>query len=384
MSYWNTRTEEWAIDLSILHLSHGSFGATPRRVLSAQQKWHARIESAPDSFFSFELRPLLRHRRAELGKIVGAAADNIVLTSNATSAMNTVLRSLVFAPGDEIVFTNHIYPTVHENLLHLQKHSGIKLSKVIVPFPVQGADEILESIQNGISEKTKLLVVDHITSPTGLIFPIEKIIKAAHAKGVKVLVDGAHAPGMVPLQLDVLKPDFYAGNLHKWMCAAKGCAFLYVEKKWHNSIFPLTITLAEGEMWERFEWTGTCDAAAWLSLDTTFKFFAELNPPVLQARNHELMSQARALLAQELGTKLPHPDSVDLYGSIACIQVPYSGKASLENLRILRKEFFDAHRIEVPFTSVTEDALFVRPSAHCYNSLPQYEKLAAALKTHFL
>jgi isopenicillin-N epimerase len=272
------------------------------------------------------------------------------------------------------VIADHGYGAVLLTLEYLKKRYKIQVRKAIVPLPLQDTAEITEAFARAITPATKLLIVDHITSASALIFPVEAILELAHSKGIPVLVDGAHAPGMLSLKLKELGADFYTGNLHKWVCAPKGCAFIYVAPAWREQIEPGAISHFYGKsLPERFGWTGTFDPSAWLSIPAALEFWE--NHGWDREGNYRLVQVGRQELAEVLKQPLPHPDSPSLYGSMAVVPFPWgNGK----NLRELTHRLYAEHQIEVPFTSY-DGRCWLRISGMRYNHASQYTRLASIL-----
>ena len=230
--------ELWALDPAIHFLNHGCFGARPRSVIDAQVRRREEFEANPFDFLDRRRRDLVKQARETLSTLVGANERNISFVTNATAGVNAVLRSLSFSQGDEILTTNHVYNAVRKTMEHIAKRAGAVSREIAVPFPIERPTQVVTAIENALSERTRLLVVDHITSPTALIFPLEDIIELCRERDIDVLVDGAHAPGMIELDIERLNPAYYAGNLHKWVCAPPGAAFLWVRPDRQKGIHP--------------------------------------------------------------------------------------------------------------------------------------------------
>jgi len=231
----------FALDPEVLFLNHGSFGACPRTILEKQSELRLRLEREPVLFLSRELEKLLDGARAELGAFAGADPDDLALVKNASTGVSTVVRSLDLQPGDELLTTSHAYNACH-NALRAQERRGVKVVSADVPFPIRSPSQVVEAVLAQATPRTKLALVDHVTSPTGLVFPVAEIVRALDARGIDSLVDGAHVPGMLPLDLRALSPAYYTGNCHKWLCTPKGCAFLFVRRDRQERIVPLTIS----------------------------------------------------------------------------------------------------------------------------------------------
>jgi isopenicillin-N epimerase len=383
----------WLLDPKILFLNHGAFGACPRRVLEFQSEWRARMERQPVQFLVREAESALDAARESLAEFAGTDADDLVFVPNATSGVNSVLRSLTFQRGDELLTTNHEYNACRNALDYVAQRSGARVVVAPIPFPFRNAEEIIAPILDRVTPRTKLALVDHVTSQTGIVLPIAKIVKALRARGVDTLVDGAHAPGMVPLNLRQLGAAYYTGNCHKWLCAPKGAAFLRVRRDRQKLIRPLTISHAANSRRKdrsrfllEFGWQGTFDPSAFLSVPEAIRFLGSLLPggwPEVMARNHALVLAARKMLCLTL--KIAEPCPEEFIGSIAAFPLPKAAKDQLPRLPFNESPLQDAlrthHQIEVPIISwPAPPARLLRVAAQVYNSLPQYEKLAAALR----
>jgi isopenicillin-N epimerase len=316
----------------------------------------------------------------------------VVFVANATSGVNTVLRSLEFRRGDELLVTNHEYNACRNALDFAAARSGAKVVSVAIPFPLSSAGEITDRILTAVTGRTRLALIDHVTSQTGLVFPIQRIIDELEKRGVETLVDGAHAPGMVPLNLKRLGATYYTGNCHKWICAPKGAGFLHVRPDQQNKIRPLVISHgANSARTDRssilieFGWTGTWDPAAMLSVPRAIEFMGNLLPggwPAVMERNRQLALAARRLLCQASDQELPCPES--LVGSLASIPLPAGRTAGPPKsplyLDPLQEELMRRDRIEVPVIPWPKPPTrLLRISAQLYNCLSDYEKLVEAL-----
>ncbi len=386
------RRSLWLLDPAITFLNHGSFGACPRPVLKFQWKLKERLEREPVQFLVREFEPLLDKARAGLARFVGANADDLVFVPNATTGINTVLRSLQFSKGDELLVTDHEYNACRNALDFVAARSGAKVVVAPIPFPLSSANEIVESILNRVTRRTRLALVDHVTSQTGLVFPLERIVPELERRGVPTLVDGAHAPGMVPLNLRRLGASYYTGNCHKWICAPKGAAFLHVRSDKQEEIRPLVISHgANSKRTDRsrflieFGWTGTWDPAAMLSVPEAIRFMGSLLPggwPAVMERNRQIALAGRALICEALKLKVPAPE--ELIGSLASIPLPPGRDASPPKsplyLDPLQEILMRKRRMEVPVIPWPKPpARIIRISAQLYNRLGDYEQLADAL-----
>ncbi|HUG38441.1 MAG TPA: aminotransferase class V-fold PLP-dependent enzyme [Candidatus Limnocylindrales bacterium] len=322
--------ELWPLDRSIIFLNHGSFGACPAEVLRHQAALRAEMEANPVRFLSRDLDRRLDVARAALGAFLGADPDDLAFVPNATSGVNAVVRSLAFEPGDELLTTDHAYNACRNALEFVAARWGVTVVVAAVPFPVASPDDVVAAVMSRVTARTRLALLDHVPSPTGLVLPVERLIPALAARDVEVVVDGAHAPGMVPLDLRSLGATYYSGNCHKWLCAPKGSAFLWVRRDRHPDVRPLTIShganaSAPGRSRFRleFDWTGTQDPTAWLTVPRAIEYVGSLLPggwPAVMARNRALALEARRLLGAAAGTAPACPD--EMIGSLASVLLP--------------------------------------------------------------
>lgn len=373
----------WSLDPTITFLNHGSFGACPLPVLAAQQQWRAQIERQPLQFFGRDFEALLDAARIELAAFVGADPDHLAFIPNATTGINTVLRSLSFAPGDELLTTNQEYNACRNALDYVAERVGLRVVVADVPFPIASPHQVIAAVMSKVSARTRLALLDHVVSQTGLIFPIAQLIHQLSQQGVDTLIDGAHAPGMVPLHLQTLGATYYTGNCHKWLCAPKGAAFLYVHPDRQSAIRPLTISHgANSPRRDRsrfrleFDWTGTDDPTAYLCVPEAIRFMGSLLPggwTELMATNRTLALAARQILCQTLEVPPACPD--EMVGSLAVVTL------SAGDYQPLQDALWERYQIEVPIVPYpTTNHRLVRISAQLYNNPEHYEGLAKALR----
>lgn len=382
----------WLLDPETTYLNHGAFGSCPRSVLQFQQSVRERLERCPMQFLVRDLEPLLDEARSVLAQFVGAAWDDLVFVPNATAGVNTVLRSLEFNEGDEILVTNHEYNATRNAVNYVAERTGASVGVAEVPFPLSGPDEIIQAVLAKVTPKTRLAVLDHVTSQTGLLFPVERLIQELSARGVETLVDGAHAPGMVPLKLAELGATYYTGNCHKWLCAPKTAGFLYVQRDRQAAIRPLIISHgANSPRTDRsrflieFAWAGTSDPSAYLSVPEAIRCIERLLPggwDDVMRRNHSLVAAARKLLCDRLA--IPPPCPPEMLGSLAALQIadapvdaPYKSPLFLDPLQEMLVNEYHTEVPVIPWPNFPKRLL--RISAQLYNSLPQYERLAELL-----
>lgn len=355
--------DAWALDESIHFLNHGSYGATPKVVLERQRALRDRLESEPVRFMARELEPLLDEARHALAAFVGAPSDELVFVTNATTGVNAVLRSLDFAPGDELLTTSHGYNACTNVLRYVAERTGARVVIADVPFPVRDAQALERAVLASVSPRTRLVLLDQLSSPTALIFPIDALVRQLEGAGIPVLVDAAHGPGQVPLHLAQTGASFTTGNLHKWVCAPKGAAFLHVRTDWQAQIRPPVISHgANARRPDRsrfhleFDWVGTADPTPQLCVPAALTFMGSLLPggwPELMRRNHDDAVSGRAALLALLGSEIPCPP--ELLGAMASVIVPGAPADLGERL------FHDFH-VEVPVIPFG-DLVLVRISA---------------------
>jgi isopenicillin-N epimerase len=381
----------WALDREVAFLNHGSFGACPTAVLRHQAALRAEIEREPVRFLSRELDDRLDEARRALADFVGARDTDIAFVPNATTGVNAVVRSLGFSAGDELLTTDHVYNACRNALEFVAGRASARVVVVAVPFPLASPDEIISAVLARVTPRTRLALIDHITSPTGLVLPIARLVSELSARNVETLVDGAHAPGMVPLDLSTLGATYYSGNCHKWLCAPKGAGFLYVRHDRQTEIRPVTIShganvVRPGRSRFRleFDWTGTHDPTAFLSVPVAIRYLGSLLPdgwPALMARNRDLALEARKTLCASLGIPLPCPD--DMIGSLASMPLPDGSATDVKWRRPdpIQAALYAEWKIEVPVMSwPAPPKRLIRISAQLYNTPQQYARLAVALK----
>jgi len=379
----------WSLDSDITYLNHGSYGACPTHILKERQRLQLLLENEPFQFFESFYRPALDKTRSALSSFVGAAPGNLVFVHNATSGINAVLRSISFGQkikrGGEILITDHEYNATRNVVEYVAKKRGLRVQIANIPFPIKEQQEVLDAIVSRINTKTELIIVDHITSQTALILPIQEIAKIANSKEIPILVDGAHGPGMLPLELENMGITYYTGNCHKWMCAPRGSAFLYVHPSKQSEIKATVISHGENmsrgrnPFHEKFDWTGTNDPTAWLVIDSAFQWLDSIIEggwPEIRAKNKALVVKGRDLLLELFDASAPAPSNMLPF--MASIPLPSSTK-----LLTLQNKLFSHYKIEVPiipWPAGTGEGHVLRISAHLYNQYSEYERLTTALK----
>jgi isopenicillin-N epimerase len=383
----------WSLDPDIRFLNHGSFGACPRPVLAAQARYRERLERNPVGFLVRELPELQDAARTALARFVGAPETDLAFVPNATAGVNTVLRSFPLRAGDELLTTDHEYNACRNALDAAAAHCGARVVVAPVPFPVADAETIIAAILARATPHTRLALIDHVTSPTALVMPVAQLVRELEARGVATLIDGAHPPGMLALDLQQLGASFYTGNCHKWICSPKGAGFLHVRPDRQREIRPLAISHgANSPRTDRsrfqleFEWTGTHDPTAWLCVPVAIDFLGSLLPggwDELRSRNHELACAARRALCETLALEPPAPEA--LLGSMASVRLPEGARAIAAGdppgEDPLEAELFAHHRIVVPVMRWPSPPLrLLRVSAQLYNHIDEYRELGSAVR----
>ena len=380
----------WSLDPAVSYLNHGSFGACPVAVLGKQAALRAELEREPVDFLWRALPARLAAARAALGAFTGANPDDLALVPNATTGVNAVLRSLDLRAGDELLTTSHVYPACRKAMEFVASRAGARVVVAAVPFPVAGEDDVVAPVLAAVTPRTRLALLDHVTSPTAIVLPVERLVAALRERGVETLVDGAHAPGMVSVDLDHLGAAFYTGNAHKWLCAPKGAAFLHVRRDLQRTVHPTAISHgyssadAGASFRAEFDWTGTCDPTPWLCIGTAIDYVGSLLPggwPAVMAANHALAIEARAILCAALSVATPAPGS--MIGSIASVPLPPPAPGSPAE-RLTHEglmNWFRERGVETwlyPWPCAGGELL--RVSAQLYNAREEYVRLAVLLR----
>lgn len=378
-------TPFWALDPGTTHLNHGSFGACPWPVLDEQQRLRRELEANPTRWFDLTHPAAVRAAREVVAELVGSDPAALAFATNTTQAVNMAVRAVVarLSAGDEILVTSHAYPACRYAVDAITAPVGVVVRVVDVPAVLDGPAELAALVLGAVGPRTRAVLIDHVESATGVVVPVGEIV-AALEPDVVVIVDGAHAPGMVDLDLDALDASFYAGNLHKWVCAPKGAAFVRVAAGWRDEVVPLTVSHGwsdvraadEGRFHALFDWPGTSDPTAWLSVPVAIREIAARHPggwAGVRAANHDLVLEAQALMCEAFGTAAPVPAS--MVGSLAV--VPLSGAAGRATGRELT-EHVRAEGFEAKFVA-HDDRVAVRLSAHLYNTIDDYARLAESL-----
>ena len=381
----------FSLQSGIHFLNHGSFGACPSRVLDQQTEFRRQLEAEPVQFMVHALPPLWDLARQRLAQMLNASPAGLALLTNATAGVNAVLRSLPFRSGDEILVTNHGYNACSNAARFVAERVGAKVVVAEVPFPLASQDEIVDAVLAAVSEKTRLVLIDHVTSPTAIVMPVATIADALARRQIDLLVDGAHAPGMLPLDLAELDVPYYAGNCHKWLCAPKGCGFLHVRADRRADIHPTVISHGFNALTDEksrfhleFDWTGTSDPTAALCIPAAVETVPTLvagSWENVMSHNHALAVAGRDLVCAALSIEPPTPE--DMLGSIVSIPLPPAPpevQVGPFDSDPLQRDLYKKHKIEIPiFPFPKSPQRMLRLSAHVYNDISDYEHLSVAI-----
>lgn len=379
----NKLKQHFLLNPQIHFLNHGSFGACPSPVFEAYQNWQRRLERQPVLFLGREHDSLLKESRAALGAYLNADPVDLVYIPNATHGVNIVARSLQLQPGDEILSTNHEYGACDFTWDFLCAKSGAKIVRQPIPLPVKDEADVLEQFWAGVSERTRVIYLSHITSPTALRLPVEAICQRARQRGILTIIDGAHAPGQIPLDLTAIDADFYTGNCHKWMLAPKGAAFLYARRDAQGLIEPLVVSWGYGNApgfgtGSRFvdllQWTGTHDPAAYLSVPAALEFMRENNWDEVRRDSHRLLAEALADLQALAGIEAPYPPESNFYAQMAITRLP-----ARADLPAWKTRLYDEFKVEIPLVE-WHGHKFARISIQAYNTRADVEALLNGLR----
>lgn len=374
--------KHFLLDPDVVFLNHGSFGAAPKPVIEASHGWRLRLERQPVAFLGREWNALMRESRLALGEYLNANADDLVYIPNATHGVNIAARSLSLSPGDEVLATDHEYGACDFTWDFICGKTGAKYVRQPIPLPVRSEAEIVEEFWAGVTSRTKAIYLSHITSPTALRLPVGQICRRAHDAGILTIIDAAHSPGQIPVDLQALDADFVFGNCHKWMLNVKGAGFLFVRREIQSLIQPLIVSWGyaptpETSTGSRFidllQWTGTSDPSAALTVPTAICFMREHDWGEVRVECHALLRQALEEICEL--THLPplYPLDSDLYSQMGIAPLPPS------NLPVLKQRLYEEYRIEVPLIQWHERQ-FARISVQGYNTRSDIDTLINALR----
>ena len=372
---------DFLIDRSVIFLNHGSFGACPRPVFETYQDWQRQLERQPVEFLGRRAIDLLADARGELAQYLNVDTDDVVYFSNPTTAINMVARSLNLEPGDEILTTDHEYGAMDRTWRYVCERIGAKYLQQSIHLPVTTRDDFLESFWAGVTPRTSVIFISHITSPTALTFPVTEICQRARKAGLISIVDGAHAPGHIPLDLMAIDADIYTGACHKWLCAPKGAAFLYARKDIQPILDPLVVSWGyqseipgSSQFIDYHEWQGTRDLAAFLSVPSAIHYQKEHSWELVRERCHELACQARSEINRLTNLDALSPDSPDWFYQMVTLRHP----AEVDH-ELLKERLYNEYKIEI-LSHLWQEQPFIRLSFQAYNDASDLDKLVEALK----
>jgi isopenicillin-N epimerase len=365
----------WLVDPDHAYLNHGGFGALPVPVAEAAAAIRAEVEANPTDMLMRRWPALIDAVRDRVAGLLGTDPANLVFVPNATAGTATVLSSLHWEPGDEVVSTDHRYPAVASQLGVLLRY-GVKVVEQHVPVDIGSVAEIVDRIMAGVTERTKLVVIDSIASPTGFLFPVAEIAAAARERGIAVLVDGAHAPGQIAVDIDALGVDFWVGNLHKWVCSPRGCAALAVAPKWRDVVRPLVASHGYSLGYhDAFDWTGTADPVPVLAIPAALDFWDSLGWDAVRRHQRELVTAGARRVAAAIGTEVAIADEFTAAMRLVRLPVDLRSEAEREAVayRLITEHGVTAHITEHAGTT------YVRMCGQLYNTAEHYDRLGEAL-----
>ncbi len=373
----NNLRQHFLLDPDVVFLNHGSFGACPIPVFETYQRWQLELERQPVEFLGRRADTLLDEARTKLAAYVNCDLDELVFVPNATIGINTIARSLKLEPGDEILATNQEYGAVDYTWTFVCEKTGAKYIRHPMPLPVTTPEAFVERFWSAVTPRTKVIAISHITSPTALIFPIQEICRRARAAGILTVIDGAHVPGQLKIDLKAFDCDFYSGNCHKWLCSPKGSAFLFAKREHHHMVDPLVISwgwIPDADFVKRNQWQGTRDIAAFLSVPAAIDFQAAHDWDTVRRECHALASEARARISEWTGLEPISPDSPDWFGQLVTVPLPPCDTA------VVKERLYNEFRVEVPMV-VWDDKPYVRVSFQGYNTADDLTRLLNGLQT---
>jgi len=383
----------WALDPEIAFLNHGSFGACPVEVLAAQRRLQDRMEANPVQFLGVEVTDLMHDARLRAAEFIEADPDGLAFVVNATTGVNTLLRSVPLRAGDEILVTDHGYEACNLAAEHVAARRGATVRFARLPVPAIDAEGLRDAVLDAVTPQTRFAVIDHITSPTSLVLPLSEIVSDLAERGVGTIVDGAHAPGQVAVDVDAVGALGYAANSHKWVCAPKGAGLLAVSDKWTDEVRPLVVSHGAGQggtgrerFRAMFDWTGTADPTPFLCVPEAIEIVGDMLDggwPAIRERNHLMALHVRDRLVEAFGIVPTGP--AELTGSMVSLTIPDRWR-TLSDPDEAASQFFrrlnDEHGVVVGVASRRDsDEIFLRLSAHLYTDEESVERLVSALTT---
>ncbi len=371
--------ELFLLDPDVIFLNHGSFGACPKPVFEEYQRWQLELERQPVEFLGRRFNDLMRAAREALGAFVGADVDDVTYVTNATMGLNVVARSFKLHPGDEVLTTDHEYGALDRTWRFLCAKQSAKYIRQPVSVPIRSAEEVIEAIWSGVTDRTRVLFISHITSPTAITIPIKPLIDRARQAGIISIVDGAHAPGQIDLNLRELGADFYSGNLHKWLLAPKGAAFLYARKEMQSRVEPLVVSWGwesekpgPSKFIDEQEWQGTRDIAAYLAVPAALQFQRDHHWSQVREQCREWVRYAREQASALTGLPPLTPDEAQWFTQMSALPLPPC------DLDVLKRRLYDEFKIEIP-VFLWNGRHLARISIQGYNTRADVDALIQAL-----
>lgn len=372
--------EAFPLDRSYCFLNHGSFGSCPYEVLAAQKRHRDEIEARPIEMLGRRLTPLLREAAARVARFVGTRPERLGFVTNATEAINAVLRSMAWTKGDEVVVVDHVYGAMRQSVRRLADEFGVVLREITVPVPVRAPSDWIDAVSGALTNRTRLLLIDHITSPTALVVPVREIARIARERGIFTIVDGAHAPGSIALDIDSIGADAYAANMHKWCCAPKGSGILVVREGLEPNIHPLATSHEYGRGFTlEHDWQGTRDPTAWLATPAAIDYFDRLGWPAVRARNHALAAWAQRELCARWGVEPMSPADGSMLASMAAVRIPQGAEARFASPAALQAALYDRERVEIPVID-WQGRWHIRVSCHLHTTPDLVARLEGAMR----
>ena len=368
------------LDPRVVYLDHGGFGVTPKTVARARLKHRDRIERNPKAFFAYRWPEAYATTVGAVARRFALAPENVAMIENATEGVNAVLRSLILGPGDEILLTSQTYGAVAIAAQEIAARAGAKVTRAALAFPLRGPCDYAEAVARALNPRTRLAILDHIASPTALVTPVAEMAGECRRRGVPVLVDGAHAPGQIPLDIASLGVDWYAGNLHKWSFVPRACGFLWASDARRAQTGPALVSWNAGaEYSARFNWTGTRDVSQILTAPDAFAFFDSFGEGAVMRHNRDLLREAVGLLRAAWEVDDETPD--DMRGAMATLRLPdgLPFEPTPEGGEALQKTLILERGISAAVTLADAGALYIRIAAQIYNAPDDYLRLAEAV-----
>ena len=372
---------EFLLDPDVVYLNHGSFGACPRPVFERYQELQLELERQPVDFIVNRLTPMLGEARAVLAAFLGTSAGNLVFVPNATFGVNVIARSLPLGPGDEILTTDHEYGACDNIWTYLGERTGARYIRRPVDLPIPSAEVFLEAFWDGVTDRTRIIYLSHITSPTAIILPLHALCIRARDAGILTVIDGAHAPGQIPLDLDDLGADFYTGNCHKWLMSPKGAGFLYAHPRVQDRVEPLVIgwgqtkqpgIAAGSDFIDSQQWLGTDDLSAYLAVPAAIAFQESRDWPAVRNQCHDLLAEALAAVDELTGLDTLYSDPA-FFGQMGAAALPV-----LSDPAAFKQSLYESHRVEIPVSDWRGRSL-LRISIQGYNTAQDIDRLIDAM-----